>query len=71
VIVTDDEFKVHGLACAAPPARSLKRRNSELGVLKVVPELWEWAVLAADGDYSRIEIVSETEVIICNHSRGK
>jgi hypothetical protein len=68
--MSDDDFQVHSLA-AVKPERPLKRRNNELTVLKVVPELWEWAVLAAEGDYSRIQIVSETEVIIRNHSRGK
>jgi hypothetical protein len=66
--MTDDDFQVHSYA-AVKPARSLKRRNSNLRVFKVNPELWEWAVIAADGDYSRIEIVSETEVIITNRGR--
>jgi hypothetical protein len=60
-----NDFQVHQCA-AVKPARPLKRRNNELTVLKVNPDLWEWARIAADYDYSRITIISETEVIINN-----
>jgi hypothetical protein len=45
------------------------RRNGEVYSMQVHPRVWQTAVDLADGDWRRIEIVSETEVVVCNSRR--
>ena len=63
-------FEVHAYA-AARSARTQRRRASQVTVTRVVPALWDHALRAANGDGSRITIISTTEVIITNKGRGQ
>lgn len=44
-------------------------KNGSVTSSQVDPQVWAAALKAADGDKSRLKIVSETEVIILNESR--
>ena len=43
----------------------------EIKVTKPNPEMWKAALKAADGDVSRIRVLSETEIVVDNKPRDK
>lgn len=64
-----DAFYVHGLA-AMKQQRRKPRRAEPVTVIKVLPIIWEHAMQAANGDGTRIKIISATEVLVTNRSRA-
>lgn len=64
-----DEFKTHSRATFDPTAKITQRivkRTGDLVVVKVNRDVWAAALKAAHGEANRIEIISETEVVVRN-----
>ena len=52
--------------------RTMGRKARErMSVMKVDPRVWEVALNAANGDRSRIQIISETAVRVVNQSKRR
>jgi hypothetical protein len=66
-----DAFEVHSYAAARNATLSNARRSGPVSVTRVSAELLAAALVAADGDYRRIQILSATEVLITNQGRGR
>jgi len=63
-----EAFRVHSFAAAARQHRSSARSGPVL-VTRVHPRVWATAIELANGDTSRIRVISPTTVVVRNNNR--
>jgi hypothetical protein len=62
------DFRLHEYAAAKRRPRGAQR-NGPVTVVRVWPEAMRVALRLADGDRSRLRVLSATEVLVCNGPR--
>lgn len=51
--------------------RGARKAANRVQTMKVDPRVWKKALQIAQGDRSKIIVLSETEVVVTNHSKRK